>query len=149
VRSLGRAFTRAIPPACQADAVWRSLPPGSAGTARIVLEVDAEGRIAGWKPEGESVAPHFEGLVKRTLLLLRSGTFAIQGGAVTAGSQTLEISAAVSDVAAEPEEPAAVDLAWRFEDGRGTASFTQAGGRRVEIRLRVVHAVLRGAEPPG
>jgi hypothetical protein len=149
VRSLARAFTRAIPPACQADTIWRSLPAGSAGTARVVLEIDAEGRVTGWKPDGERVAPHFEGLVKRTLVLLRSGTFAIQGGAVTAGAQTLEINAEVKDVAADVEEGAAVDLAWRFEGSRGTASFTQAGGRRVEIAVRVVRAVLRDAEPPG
>jgi len=148
VRSLGRAFTRAIPPACQADAGWSALPPGSAGTARVVIEIDAEGHVAGWTPEKGSVAPHFEGLMRRTLALLRSGTFAVQGTTVSAGVQVIEISATVGEAAAAPESGGAIDLAWRFEEGRGTASFSQAGGRRVEITLRVVRAQVAGSGLP-
>jgi outer membrane biosynthesis protein TonB len=144
VRSLGRAFTRAIPPACQADAGWGALPAGSAGTARVVIEIDAEGHVAGWKPEKGSVPPHFESLVKRTLALLRSGTFAVQGSTVSAGAQVIEISATLGEATAAAEG-SAMDLAWRFEDGRGTASFTQASGRRVEVTLRVVKAMTAGA----
>ncbi len=147
-RSLGRAFTRAIPPACQADPAWGALPAGSAGTARVVIEIDGTGHIAGWKPEGEVPARAIENLVKRTVALLRSGTFAVQSGAVTAGRQTIEISAVVSDAAA-PEEGAADSLAWRFQDGRGAASFTQSSGRHVEVTLRVIKTEVSPAAPPG
>ena len=148
VRSLGRAFTRAIPPACQADKAWGALPAGSAGSARIVVEIDEAGHITGWKPEGAGPSQPLENLVKRTVALLRSGTFAVRGGAVTAGRQTIEISAVVSDAAA-PEEGAVDSLAWRFEEGRGAASFTQASGRHVAITLRVVRTEVAEAGPPG
>ena len=148
VRSLGRAFTRAIPPACQADVAWGALPAGSAGSVRIIVEIDETGHIAGWKPEGSGPSAHLGNLVKRTIALLRSGTFAVRGGAVTAGRQTLELGAVVSDAAA-PEEGAADSLAWRFEDGRGAASFTQASGRHVEISLRVIRTEVAQAGPPG
>lgn len=145
-RSLGRAFTRAIPPACQTDPVWRALPAGIAGTARVVVEIDAAGRVSGWKAEGAKPAPHFEGLMKRTLAMLGAGVFAVQGGEVSAGSQTLELGAEVI----ETGEAAAPDaLAWKFQEGRGEASFVPMAGKRVEVRLRVIRAAVSGARPPG
>jgi hypothetical protein len=115
----------------------------------VVIEIDGTGHIAGWKPEGAAPpAKHLENLVKRTVALLQSGTFAVQSGAVTAGKQTIEISAVLSDTAAA-EEGAADSLAWRFEGGKGAASFTQASGRHVEITLRVIRTEVTAAAPPG
>ncbi|AUX21060.1 hypothetical protein SOCEGT47_015380 [Sorangium cellulosum] len=149
-RSLGRAFTRAIPPACQGDPIWATLPPGSAGKARFVIDIDDAGRIASWRPEGEEPpARQLGNLAKRTIALLGGGTFAVARGAVTAGRQTLEVSAVVRAGAGDEETGAPADLAWRFEGGRGRASFAQPGGRHVEIVVQVVRTEVARGTPPG
>ncbi|WP_437625102.1 hypothetical protein [Sorangium sp. So ce1151] len=150
VRSLGRAFTRAVPPACQADPSWATLPLGSAGKARFVIDIDDAGHIASWRPEGEEpLARHLGNLAKRTIALLGSGTFAVARGAVTAGKQTLEVSAVIRAGAEDGETGAPADLAWRFEGGRGKASFAQPGGRLVEIVVQVVRTEVARGAPPG
>ncbi|MGK3991222.1 hypothetical protein WME99_49695 [Sorangium sp. So ce136] len=150
VRSLGRAFTRAIPPACQADPSWATLPLGSAGKARFVIDIDDAGHIASWRPEAEEpLARHLGNLAKRTIALLGSGTFAVARGAVTAGKQTLEVSAVIRAGAEDGETGAPADLAWRFEGGRGKASFAQPGGRLVEIVVQVVRTEVARGAPPG
>lgn len=151
VRNLGRAFTRAIPPACQADPIWATLPPGSAGKARFVIDIDDAGHIATWRPEpgGEEPARHLSNLAKRTIALLGGGTFAVARGAVTAGKQTLEVSAVVRVGEDAGETGAPADLAWRFEGGRGKASFVQPGGRLVEVVVQVVRTEVARGAPPG
>ncbi|WP_437601535.1 hypothetical protein WMF28_08065 [Sorangium sp. So ce590] len=150
VRNLGRAFTRAIPPACQADPIWATLPLGSAGKARFVIDIDEAGHIASWGPEGEEPpARHLGNLAKRTVALLGRGTFAVARGAVTAGKQTLEVSAVIRAGADHGETGAPADLAWRFEGGRGKASFAQPGGRLVEIVVQVVRTEAARGAPPG
>ncbi|WP_437298727.1 hypothetical protein [Sorangium sp. So ce426] len=151
VRNLGRAFTRAIPPACQADPIWATLPPGSAGKARFVIDIDDAGHIATWRPEpgGEEPARHLSNLAKRTIALLGGGTFAVARGAVTAGKQTLEVSAVVRVGEGAGETGAPADLAWRFEGGRGKASFVQPGGRLVEVVVQVVRTEAARGAPPG
>ncbi|WP_437679442.1 hypothetical protein [Sorangium sp. So ce131] len=149
VRSLGRAFTRAIPPACQADPIWATLPLGSAGKARFVIDIDEAGHIASWRPEGEEPpARHLGNLAKRTIALLGGGTFAVSRGAVTSGRQTLEVSAVIHAGADEPTD-APADLAWRFEGSRGEASFAQPGGRQVDVVVQVVRTEVARAAPPG
>ncbi|MGK3996112.1 hypothetical protein [Sorangium sp. So ce1024] len=150
VRSLGRAFTRAIPPACQADPIWATLPLGSAGKARIVIDVDDAGHIASWRPEGEEpLARHLGNLAKRTIALLGRGTFAVARGSVTAGKQTLEVRAVIRAGAEDGATGAPADLAWRFEGGRGKASFAQPGGRLVEVVVEVVRTEVAKGAPPG
>lgn len=149
-RSLGRAFTRAIPPACQGDPIWATLPLGNAGKARFVIDIDEAGRIASWRPEGdEPPARQLNNLAKRTIALLGGGTFAVARGAVTAGRQTLEISAVIRAGAGDEGAGAPADLAWRFEGDRGRASFTQPGGRQVEIVVQVVRTEVARGAPPG
>jgi outer membrane biosynthesis protein TonB len=138
-RDLGRAFTRAIPAACAADPVWAKLAAGDAGTLRVELRIDAEGHIAGAEPLGDSPAKHLVNVLRRTVPLLQAGTFAVRGGAVTAGKQTLELKAVVSDETASDDEANGRDkLAFSYDGGRGKASFTQTGGRRVDVSVRVV-----------
>ena len=139
MRDLGRAFTRAIPAACSADPAWSKLAAGDAGTLRVELRVDAEGHIAGADPLGESPPKHLVNILRRTLPLLQAGTFAVRGSTPTAGTQTLELAAVVSDEPAGDDEAGARDkLAFSYEGGRGKASFTQTGGRRVDVSVRVV-----------
>ncbi|UQA60003.1 hypothetical protein [Polyangium aurulentum] len=136
VRDLGRAFMRAIPPACDSDSAWGKLSPGSAGTFEVAILVGEDGRITGWEPLKPNPPAHLASVVKRTLGLMRGGTFAIRDGAVSSGRQILRLSAEVSDVAvgADPFELGRGD--W---DGRkGVAYFTQTSGRHVEIKVELV-----------
>ncbi len=139
MRDLGRAFTRAIPAACSADPAWSKLSAGNAGKLRVELRVDAEGHIAGADPLGEAPPKHLVNILRRTLPLLQAGTFAVRGSTPTAGTQTLELEAVVTDEPAGDDEAGARDkLAFSYEGGRGKASFTQTGGRRVDVSVRVV-----------
>ena len=132
VRSLGRAFTRAIPPACQADPGWGKLPVGDAGSIEVAITIDEAGHITGYKALASDPPKQLAALVKRTIALLDAGTFALKGD-VGAGVEVLRIQARVSDL--EAEEAGGV-AALSF--GEGQAAFTQESGRHVEVTLRVV-----------
>lgn len=132
VRSLGRAFTRAIPAACQADPGWGKLPAGDAGTIEIAITIDETGHITGYRSLASDPPKQLAALVKRTIALLDAGTFELKGN-VGAGVEVLRIHAGVSDLdAAEAGGVAALSF------GEGKAAFTQESGRHVEVTLRVV-----------
>lgn len=131
-RDLGRAFTRAIPYACAGDALWSKVAVGDAGTLRAAIHVDAEGHVTGAEPLGEDAPKHLVSLLQRSVGQLAAGIFAVRSGAVSAGTQTVEIKATVSS---EPGDDA---LAFEYEGGRGKASFVAKGGRRVDVHVRVV-----------
>jgi hypothetical protein len=120
-RDLGRAFTRAIPPASAEDAVWRGLAPGLAGTMEVTITISEAGKVTGRKvPE---VAPrHLVSLVDRTLAALQSGTFALKDGIVAAGAQRLVLTATVSDVEVpEGQAGGAFGLKFTYDRGKGRA----------------------------
>lgn len=140
MRDLGRAFTRAIPAACSADSTWSKLPAGDAGTLVAELRVGADGHLGSMEPMGKDAPKALVNVLRRTLPLLQSGIFAVRGGAVSAGIETIELKATVSD---EPGSDATEgggkdNLAFSYGAGRGKASFTQAGGRKVDISVRVL-----------
>ncbi len=140
-QSLGRAFTRAIPAACQADPGWGTLPAGNAGAIEIAITIDETGHITGYKPLASDPPKQLLALVKRTMALLDAGTFALKGN-VSAGVEVLRIQAGVSDLeAAEVGGTAALSF------GEGKAAFTQESGRHVEVTLRVVKVDVPTAEP--
>ncbi len=142
VRDLGRAFTRAIPAACSADPVWAKLTAGAAGTLTALLQIDAEGHITSAEPVGLDPPKALTNVLKRTVLLLQSGTFSVRPGAVTAGTETIELTAHITDEQVAPEEGAADSLGFEYKEGRGKASFTQTGGRHVDITVRVVRTTV-------
>jgi hypothetical protein len=145
-RDLGRAFTRAIPPACQADPVWSTLDVGVAGSLEVTITIDETGHLAGFTwPRERPAPPQLVALVKRTLALLDAGTFALRPGAVGAGSEALEIRATLSDGSAA-EAGFASGLAFAYDHGKGTAGFTQSNGRHVEVSVTVVK-VVEGSPP--
>jgi hypothetical protein len=133
-RDIGRAFTRALPAACVADAAWGKEPLGDAGRITIRVTLDERGKITGWEPDGGAPPPaRLVATVKRTLAMLEAGTFALAKGEVGEGVAVLEIRATVEDAAPSGEEGAAsaMRLEQHWQSGRGTAAFTQASGRRV------------------
>ncbi len=149
VRDLGRAFTRAIPPACDADPLWKSAPAGDAGRIELSLEVDERGHVTGFEVETRTPPRALVSLARRTVAMLEAGTFALGPGGLARGSQRLEISARVSELDAEEEEAArSFGLRYTWEAGRGTASFTQVGGRRVDVSVRMVRVAVATAAAP-
>lgn len=140
VRDLGRAFTRAIPAACSADPAWSKLAAGDAGSLRAAIRVDSEGHIQSADPLDKDPPKHLVNVLRRTVPLLQAGTFAVKGNKPTAGTQTLELRATVADEPPGDDDGSGARdrLAFSYDGGRGKASFTQTGGRRVDIQVRVV-----------
>lgn len=136
VRDLGRAFTRAIPAACSADPVWGTVAVGDTLAMSARVHVDATGHVTSAEPAAEDAPKALVSLLKRTLPMLQGGTFAVQGGAVTAGTETLELRATVR--AEAPESDTRDDLAFSYSSGRGKASFAGAGGHHVDVAVRVL-----------
>lgn len=144
VRDLGRAFTRAMPPACDSDKVWGKLPVGSAGSIEVAVTISEEGKISGFEPITKDPPAHLVNTVKRTLALLQGGVFAIAGGSVTSGRQVLRLSVELSDTAVTEDEAKsamAFGLESHWEGKKGVASFTQSGGRHVEITVQFVRVL--------
>jgi hypothetical protein len=136
VRDLGRALTRAIPPGSDSDPIWATLPAGDAGELEIAIDVDDAGHVTGWRPLQKDAPKHLVSLVKRTLILLKQGTFALASGTVTAGAQVVRLRARVSDVEVPPDHPGgSFGLEHRYAAGKGTAAFTQVSGRHVEVSV--------------
>ena len=145
-RDLGRAFTRAIPPACQADPVWSTLDVGIAGSLEITISIDETGHLTGFTwPRERPAPPHLLALVKRTLALLDAGTFALRPSAVSAGREVLEIRATLSE-AGTLEAGGSAGLAFAYDHGKGKAGFTQPNGRHVEVSVTVTK-VVEGSSP--
>ncbi|HEU4533332.1 MAG TPA: hypothetical protein VFS00_04410 [Polyangiaceae bacterium] len=134
-RDLGRAFTRAIGLGSQADAAWGRVPAGWKGTIDVVLEVDEAGALAGFQVLAERPAGPLRELVRRTVDRLRGGLFAPRGGAPGAGKVRLALRADASDVDPGTVAGGRIEVDALFENGQGRASFTQPGGRRVEVEV--------------
>jgi hypothetical protein len=145
VRSLARAFTRAIPPATSLDRAWREMPLGRAGTLRIELVVE-RGKIE--EVKGLDQGPlHLRRLVTRTVALIERGRFAIHMSDLDSGREVLSISAVVTTRAHDSElsdSDAVMELGSEgpTRERPGRAFFTLASGRHVELTVRV----LSGAE---
>jgi hypothetical protein len=141
-RSLGRAFLRAIPVASQQDPVWAAAPVGDTGKLEAVIRVDETGHIASAEPRAPGASKALVSLLRRTIPLLEAGTFALRDGAVTAGTEVLEVRATVTDLPPGADEPGgAITLSHDYE--RGRAAFTQANGRHVEVTLKALRVESR------
>ena len=139
LRDLGRAFTRAIPPANQSDEAWASLPVGSLPTVQIALHVDETGHVTGAEPVTTGAPKQVVSLVRRTAAMLLAGTFALRAGSVSSGTQVLELKIAVSDVGAGAVETGgASQVSHKWSSGKGLAEFTQPGGRHVAVTVQVL-----------
>jgi hypothetical protein len=70
-------------------------------------------------------------LLRRTMVMLEAGTFAVRGGEVSEGTEILELRATISD-AADPSDLLASDVE------HGKAAFTQPTGRHVDVTVKVL-----------
>jgi outer membrane biosynthesis protein TonB len=143
--SLAKAFTRAVPRIASSDKVWHGLPIGAAGKAVFSIEIDAGGKLVGQGRvlDEPAPAPHLERIIGRTVLLLRSQTFAVPGEA--GGVQHFELSAeirqvgALEDTFAEPQDLRQIGrLVEPTRVRPGKANFTYNSGRQVELTLRLL-----------
>jgi hypothetical protein len=149
VRDLTRAFAQAIPAACGSDPVWSALPLGDGGTFRLVVDIDESGKLSGWKPVEQGAPKQLLSLGRRTFAMLQSGTFALRGGTVSAGRQTIEVRATVGNSDKAAPAGGEIYLAHGVQaDGTWWASFIQPGGREVKFIVRVVRIEVSSA-PPG
>lgn len=143
VASLAKAFAKAVTAATHKDPTWDELPLGSAGSVRVAVHVDADGRIErSLVAERDEVPAHLVKLVDRTLLLLRAGRFALSKGEAKAGSETLRIEVTLSSVEAQEDyEDPRHTVAMGFEPPRpgqpGRAYFVHAAGRRFDAKISI------------
>ena len=146
VRHLAPAFTRAVAAATHRDPFWTTLEIGSVGKARVVLEVDEEGHVSRLVDSSDPPLPAaLERLVDRTLVLLRTGRFALSRRAAGAGRETLEIDVTLAMI--EPpeddwDEGSSHTAKMGFvppEPGTpGRAFFVHGSGRRFDARVSII-----------
>jgi hypothetical protein len=138
VRDLGKAFTRAIPYATNADPIWEELPLGTVGTLKLRITL-TDGRIT--KSEVHGSAPlALEHLRKRTIALLEAGRFALPMTETQGGTQELEISVRLRRVTA----PSSLKLGFEPPQGDrpGEAYFVLGNGLRLDATVRVSRRIL-------
>lgn len=137
-RDLGRAFNQAIPAACAADPVWSELPMGAVGTIRVILEIGADGRLLSWKAVEENPPKALQNMAKRTYAMLSGGMFTLRPGGLSAGRQTVQVSAEVGMSDKAPAEGGQIELSQHYENGVGRSSFIQPSRREVSFQVKVL-----------
>jgi hypothetical protein len=142
VRSLAKAFTRAIPFGARADPVWTTLPLGPAGTMTVVFELGDDGQILRAEPKEKEVPLALRHLLERTLILLKMGRFAPQSPGQS-GREVLRIEARLDSAAAdstygESEQVMSLDYEPPTLNRPGRAAFRLGTGRRLEVRVAIV-----------
>jgi hypothetical protein len=148
-RDLVRSFVRAMPPAVSADPIWTLLPLGPAAAADVTLAVDDDGkvRIVDRPPNAPPIPPLLETVIRRTLVLLASGRFALDPRHATAGTEPLRISVTVTQQ--DPPSEQALQAGGAFGLGAeaptdtrpGRAYFTLASGRHVDVTVQRIRPV--------
>jgi outer membrane biosynthesis protein TonB len=145
VRSLPRAFTRAITPATAADPIWQALPVGTQRPFTVAIEVDADGHISGAEilSERAGSAPETQAvhLRERVVALLGGGLFALRND-VGAGRALFRITVTLSDRPVHDDDNPA-QLVERGSEAPvgstpGRAYFTLVSGRHFEARVQVL-----------
>jgi len=142
--SLAARFTKELAPYAAHVPAWETLPVGQTASVEVTLELDAAGHVvrdrdpvAGITDAPESIVESVRRTQKSLLLV-----FSLPDHPVGAGTVTLRMRADVSD--RPPPSPSAsldpngIEYAFTFEGKTGTATFTLASGRHVELTVEVV-----------
>jgi hypothetical protein len=148
---LASAFARAVPAAVSNDRAWSRMAVGVAGHIEVTLHIDADGKIAQVSfRDPEHTPPHLQRLVDKTILVMRSGTFALVD-ARGPGFETLGIEVTLSQRAPIETANASPNDALRLghdpptRDLPGRAYFTLASGRHFEARIVILDSRGRAA----
>ncbi|HEY3817565.1 MAG TPA: hypothetical protein VGL81_10355 [Polyangiaceae bacterium] len=133
---LATTFTRAFPQAASADAVWATVPFGSAGTADVTLTLDDAGRLTASSVTG-APSPALRRGIERTLALLGPRAFTASGM-----TTRLRVAARVGkdDVHDGLHGDVFALSGGSFAGEVGTAFFAlpaAGGGRRIDVELRL------------
>lgn len=128
---LATAFTRGFPQAASSDPAWRSAPLGAAGEAEVRITIDADGRIRDHDVLG-SPSPALASGIRRTLALIGGRPFVAR-----AMTTRLRIRATVgTDTIRDAVHGDVFAIGGSFAGGEGTAFFSLAIGRRIDLRVR-------------
>jgi len=144
VRDLGKAFTRALPAASSPEKAWGSLKAGSAGSIEVAVAIGEEGKVTGFEVLSKDPPAHLLSAVKRTVDMLKFGTFMRSGETATTGRNVFRLVAEVSDREVTEEDvsgAAAFGLGSEWDGRKGTAHFTQVSGKHVEMKVEFVRAL--------
>lgn len=140
VRNLAKAFTRAIPVATSADRAWANLPLGYAGRVRVTITVDEQQQIQTVVLPDRDVSGHMKRLIDKTILLIRTGRFALSRADAAGGSESLRVDLTI---AAEPPPERArtlQDFGLGFEPpapGRPGTAYFRAWDRYIEAKVTI------------
>jgi hypothetical protein len=142
VRQLAPAFTQAIAAATNRDPYWAELPFGNHGSARVVIDVGEDGRITLVERDGaQTLPPPLERMLKRTLLLLRAGRFALSRRGSGAGRESFEIEVTLSQIPPpegdwdDPGHTASIGFTPPKPGRPGRAYFVHGSGRRFDAKV--------------
>lgn len=144
VRDLGKAFTRALPAASSPDKAWGGLDAGSSGAIEVAVVIGEEGKITGFEVLSKDPPAYLVTAVKRTVDMLKFGSFMRAGETATAGRNVFKIVAEISDREVSEGDvsgAAAFGLGSTWEGRKGTAHFTQVSGKHVEMKIEFVRAL--------
>jgi hypothetical protein len=103
----------------------------------IAVHVDESGHITSAEPRGHDPPKALASLLRRTIVLLQAGTFAVRAGAVSEGTEIIEVRAGVHDMASE-DNPLVGKDGLAHDKERGKAWFEVPGGSYVEVSVKVL-----------
>lgn len=138
-----RAFARALP-VVLGDVGWLSQPLGPGGEASLDVSIDEDGRISEVKLDPQvATPPLLKRAIDRVFILLKSGTFSLDGSRVQVGVERLALSVRLAESTPNPDENA--DPKLMNEKGHraptrerpGDAHLTFNSGRRVEVVIKM------------
>ncbi|HET9953819.1 MAG TPA: hypothetical protein VFQ61_04930 [Polyangiaceae bacterium] len=145
MRHFAKAFARALPAGCYADAGWLELPLGPVGRAVFAVHIDDTGHIEQVERDPDVPAPAIiQRMIERAIVLLRAGTFSLEPGRVSAGIEWMELHVVLSQTAANTD-PDANGRHLRAEGHEtptwqrpGRGYFTLNSGLHMEASLRLL-----------
>jgi hypothetical protein len=143
IPSLGKAFTKALSAAAHRDTAWDDLPLGNAGSVRVTITTDDEGKITNTEiADREHVKQLFVRLVQNTVFRLGAGQFALSKGDVKAGTESLKIEVTLATGKSDPDadDPRhTTDIGFEPPSAGkpGRSYFTHASGRTFEAKVTI------------